>query len=70
MEGSSLEVVAHDSDDYMSEETESMAKISVNNAMVKEADITAPNGIVYIIDNVMTLSGVEVIGAAKNNSLK
>lgn len=63
LEGTKIKLMAQTSEEYMGDEQEAMRKIMVNNALVTEADITASNGVIHIIDGVVMPSDMEVMGA-------
>lgn len=64
LEGTQLKLTAQSStDEYMGEEAEAINRVMVNNAAVTEADITASNGIIHLIDGVVMPEDTEVMGA-------
>lgn len=64
LEGTQIKLTAQGStDEYMGEEAEGMTRVMVNNAVVTEADITASNGIIHLIDGVVMPADMEVMGA-------
>lgn len=63
LEGTKIKLMAQSSEEYMGDEPEAMSKIMVNNALVTEADITASNGVIHIIDGVVMPEDMEVMGA-------
>lgn len=64
LEGTQLKITSQQStaDEYMGDEAEAMNKVMVNNAVVSEADITASNGVIHIIDRIVTPADMEVMG--------
>lgn len=77
LEGTEVKITAKSSDKgYMDsddegnmgeEQKERKNKVMVNNAKVTEADITASNGVIHIIDGVISPEDVEVIGSAQES---
>lgn len=65
LEGTQVKIMVKSSEgEYMGEEErESKKKVMVNNAKVTESDITASNGVIHIINGVITPADIEVIGA-------
>ena len=64
LEGTQLKLTAQRAtDEYMGDEAGAMNKVMVNNAVVSEADVTASNGLIHIIDGVVTPADMEVMGA-------
>ena len=64
LEGTQLKLTVRSSgDEYMGDEAEAMNKVMVNNAVIIESDITVSNGVIHIIDGVVTPADMEVMGA-------
>lgn len=78
LEGTELKVTTKSSEEgYMESDEEEAGmeeqegprdKVMVNNAKVAEADITVSNGVIHIIDGVVSPEDTEVIGEAKEDS--
>jgi len=63
LEGKQIRITASSAPMEMGEEGEQqMKKVKVNNAKVLSSDITASNGVIHIIDGVVSPSDIEAMG--------